>query len=76
MNKNLLALIVPLMVLALIVSFVLIKLIWAWTIPDLFPGAVAQGLIAKDISWFTAFKLAIFITFFAGIAKSRVSAKK
>lgn len=76
MDHKLLALILPLMALALIVSFILIKFIWAWTVPDLFPGAVAQGLIAKDISWLTAFKLAIFIAFFAGIAKSGVDVKK
>ena len=31
------------------VMFFVIKLLWAWTIPDLFPGAVEQGLIAAEI---------------------------
>ena len=52
------------------VSFLIIKLLWAWTIPDLFPGAVETGLIAKEISWFTSFKLAIFLTVITGIVKS------
>jgi hypothetical protein len=43
------------------VVVVLVKLLWSWTIPDLFPIAVEQSLIAEHISWFTAFKLAIFV---------------
>ena len=41
----------------------LIKILWAWTIPDLFPGAVEQGLIAGVISWFASltFSLALFL---------------
>lgn len=52
-----LALMFGLFVLALLV----VKLLWAWVIPDLFPGAVDQGLIAKSISWYTALKVAIVI---------------
>jgi hypothetical protein len=47
------------------------KVLWAWTIPDLFPGAVEQGLVASDISWFTALKLAIFVALLARIAGIR-----
>jgi hypothetical protein len=54
-----------------VVALLLIKVLWAWTIPDLFPGAVTQGLIAGEISWFTAFKLAIFVAVLAGIAGIR-----
>ena len=46
----------------------LVKILWAWTIPDLFPGAVEQGLIAKEISWYTSLKVAIFVAALAGIA--------
>lgn len=53
------------------VMLFLVKVLWAWTIPDLFPGAVEQGLIARDISWYAAFKLAVFLGFFAGIAGAR-----
>jgi len=42
--------------------------LWAWTIPDLFPGAVQQGLIAKNLSWFAALKVAIFVGVFGGLS--------
>ena len=42
-----------------VVVLLLVKLLWAWTVPDLFPGAVQQGLVAATISWLTAFKLAL-----------------
>jgi hypothetical protein len=29
-----------------VIALLLVKLLWAWTIPDLFPGAVAQDLLA------------------------------
>ena len=53
---------------AFIVALFLVKILWAWTIPDLFPGAVDQGLIAKEISWYTSLKVAIFVAALAGIA--------
>ncbi len=49
------------------VMFFVIKLLWAWTIPDLFPGAVEQGLIASEISWLTSFKLALFLGIARGV---------
>ena len=49
------------------VMFFVIKLLWAWTIPDLFPGAVEQGLVAAEISWLTSFKLALFLGIVRGI---------
>ena len=51
--------------------FFLIKFMWAWVMPDLFPGAVESGLIASEISWFTAFKLALFVAFLQGIRASK-----
>ncbi len=48
------------------VMFFVIKLLWAWTIPDLFPGAVEQGLVSAEISWFTSFKLALFLAIAKG----------
>ena len=53
---------------AFVVVLFLIKILWAWTIPDLFPVAVEQGLVAGTISWLTAAKLAIFIAILSGIA--------
>jgi len=72
MKKSWLIAIVPGVLVVIAVVFVLslflIKLLWGWTIPDLFPGAVEQDLIARSISWFTAFKLAIFVAVLAGVA--------
>ena len=72
MKKTWMAVIIPgvLLIIAsvFILALLLIKLLWPWTIPDLFPGAVDQGLIAREISWYTSFKLAIFIAVLAGIA--------
>ena len=53
-----------------VLSFFLIKLLWAWTIPDLFPGAVEQGLVAAEISWLTSFKLALFFGLLTGAVKA------
>jgi hypothetical protein len=58
-------------VIAFFVVLLLLKLLWAWTIPDLFPGAVEQGLVAQSISWFTALKVAIFAAVLAGLAGAR-----
>ncbi len=72
MNKAWLALIIPgllaIIVSVFVLALLLIKLLWPWTIPDLFPGAVDQGLIAREITWYTSFKLAIFVAVLAGIA--------
>ncbi len=56
---------------AVVVMLLVVKLLWAWTIPDLFPGAVQQGLIAGTISWWTAFKVALFGAVMAGLAGGR-----
>ncbi len=70
MNKSKLFAIIP-GIIALVVGFIaiaffIIKLLWAWTIPELFPGAVEQGLVAAEISWFTSFKLALFFGILSG----------
>ena len=72
MNKKLLKIIPGILALVIGIlglAFILIKWLWAWTIPDLFPGAVEQGLIAKEISWFTSFKLALFFATLGGAIK-------
>ncbi|KPJ52804.1 hypothetical protein AMJ39_06855 [candidate division TA06 bacterium DG_24] len=63
--------ILALIVIVFIVALFLVKVLWAWTIPDLFPGAVEQGLVAESISWFTALKVAIFVAVLAGLAGAR-----
>jgi len=57
------------------IAFFVIKFLWAWTIPDLFPGAVEQGLIATEISWFTSFKLALFFGILSATLKANVKYK-
>jgi hypothetical protein len=55
----------------LLVALLLVKLVWAWTVPDLFPGAVEQGLIADSLSWWSAFKLAILVALLGALAGFR-----
>lgn len=43
----------------LLVAATLLKLLWAWIIPELFPGAVAQNLILPALSWSLSFKLVV-----------------
>jgi hypothetical protein len=54
---------------AFVVVLLLVKALWAWTIPDLFPGAVGQGLVAGSISWLTAVKIALFVAVLSGFAR-------
>jgi hypothetical protein len=51
---------------AFVVVLLVIKALWAWTVPDLFPGAVQQGLVAGSISWGTAAKVALFVAVLFG----------
>jgi hypothetical protein len=65
---------VLIMTLFILFGLLIIKLLWAWVIPDIFPGAVEKGLIASSISWFTAFKVALLVFAFsrlAGIGRKR-----
>ena len=52
-----------------VIGLLLVKALWAWTVPDLFPKAVEQGLVARSISWFTAMKIAIFIAVLAAFTR-------
>jgi len=51
-----------------VIAIFLVKFLWGWTVPDLFPGAVEQGLVARSISWLTSLKVAIFIAVLTGAA--------
>ncbi len=80
MRKQWLAAIVPGMLAVAAAAFILVllllKLLWAWTVPDLFPGAVQEGLVAGSISWFTALKVALFVALLAGVSGIRHSGHK
>lgn len=47
----------------------LLKLLWSSTVPALLPGAVATGLVAREISWGAAAKLALFAAVLGGLSK-------
>lgn len=59
-----------------VISLVVFKVVWAWVIPDLFPGAVEQDLIVKDLTWFAAFKLAVLVSVLSGFYPALVEAFK
>ncbi|MGD9641318.1 MAG: hypothetical protein AB7V08_01125 [Elusimicrobiales bacterium] len=50
-----------------VLGIFLIKWFWMWTIPALFPGAVASGAVAGVISWWTALKLSVLVALLAAI---------
>jgi hypothetical protein len=52
------------------------KFVWAWVVPDLFPGAVAQGLISSDLTWFATLKLAVLVAVVGGFYSSLIEAFK
>ena len=58
---------------AFVLVLLLVKVLWAWTVPDLFPGAVKLGLVAREISWMAALKVALFVGLLAGITGGRKS---
>ncbi|MGD8753729.1 MAG: hypothetical protein PVG14_20030 [Anaerolineales bacterium] len=45
----------------LVIGTMLFKLLWSWTIPEIFPAAVEQGLILGDITWLAALKIAALV---------------
>ena len=57
---------------ALLISLLLVKLLWGWAVPDIFPQAVEGGFIAGSITWFTAFKISIIVAFVAAFASIAV----
>ena len=56
--------------LVFVAALLLLKLMWAWTIPDLFPGAVESGTVAAQISWLTSFKVSLVIAVLSGLSGS------
>ena len=59
-----------------VVSLVVFRFVWGWVVPDLFPGAVAEGLMVEDLTWATAFKLSVLVATLSGFYPALVDAFK
>jgi hypothetical protein len=64
------------LVVTFIITVIVLKFVWASVIPDLFPGAVAQGFINADLSWVTTFKLALLVAVISGFYPALLEAFK
>jgi uncharacterized membrane protein len=51
-----------------VIAVIVFKFVWGWVVPDLFPGAVTQGLISEDLTWLAAIKLAVLVAVLGGFA--------
>jgi len=63
-------------VITFVISVVVFKFVWVWVVPDLFPGAVAQGMISADLTWLAALKLAVLVAVLSGFYPSLMEAFK
>ena len=61
--------IIALVAIVFFLSILIIKYLWGWVIPDLFPKAVEEKYVAEEISWFVALKLSLFIALIGGMLK-------
>jgi len=61
---------------AFVISVIVFKFVWAWVVPDLFPGAVTQGLISSDLTWLAAVKLAVLVAVLSGSYDSIIDSTK
>ena len=52
------------------IMVVALRFVWARVVPDLFPGAVAQGLISADLSWSAVVKLAVLAGLLSGLGRA------
>ena len=59
-----------------VISVIVFKFVWAWVVPDLFPGAVSQGLISADLTWLAAVKLAVLVGVLGGFSPALTDAFK
>jgi hypothetical protein len=59
-----------------VLAVVIFKFVWAWVISDLFPGAVAQGLISGELTWLAALKLAVLVSVLSGLYPTLMDASK
>jgi len=60
---------------ALIAAFI-VKSLWSWTVGDVFPGAVDQGLVAGSITWRTALKLTICLGLIVAVIRAGRSRRR
>ena len=61
---------------AFVISVIVFKFVWGWVVPDLFPGAVAQGLISANLTWLAALKLAVLVAVLSGSYDSIINSTK
>ena len=59
-----------------VITVVLFKFAWAWVIKDLFPGAVEQGLISEELTWWATVKFALFVSLVGGFYPTLMDAFK
>ena len=59
-----------------LISLIVFKFVWGWVVPDLFPGAVEQGLMVGDLTWLAAFKLAVLVAVLSGFYPALTDAFK
>ncbi len=59
-----------------VITMVVFKFVWAWVVSDLFPGAVAQGLINANLTWLASLKLAVFVGVLSGVYPTFTEAVK
>ncbi len=53
-------------IITFVIMVVVLKFVWAWVVPDLFPGAVDRNLIESDLTWGITAKFAILISVLGG----------
>ena len=53
---------------AFAIGVVLVKVLWAWTVPDLFPAALDQGLIVAELTWLAAAKIVVLVAILVSTA--------
>jgi len=58
------------------IMVVVLKFVWAWVVEDLFPGAVAQGLINADLTWLATVKFAVLVAVLSGVYSTLMGAFK
>ena len=59
-----------------VISLIVFRFVWGWVVPDLFPGAVAEGLISANLTWLAALKLAVLVAVLSGFYPAGLDAFK